>query len=285
MATPLISIYIPTHNRPSLLARAVDSIRSQDYSEWELIIVNDHSTSGTENFLKSLSDRRIRVIENPVPMGSCISRNLAITAASGEFITGLDDDDYFHPSRLSEFRAAWHRLSQEKRAFGFLYDDAVVLGPNGSTTRRHFVDIADEAHLNGYNCVGSQVFCRRTDMISAGMFSPSMPAWQDWELWVRLARKAGKGINIKRATYIVDESHDHDRISQKPAYALRYAAEQFLHRNKQLSAAERASVAYTLSNYAQVGTTLNDWLRMTPILSSKVLFWEKLGRKLFRDVT
>ncbi|WP_313171703.1 glycosyltransferase [Stenotrophomonas sp.] len=281
----LISIYLPTHNRLGLLQRAIESVRQQSHPHWELMVVVDNSSDGTAAYLESIADPRVKTIVNKVSMGACISRNLAIANASGEYITGLDDDDYFLPDRLTDFHENWCRLTSAGVEFGFLYDDAVVLGQDGGQAMRRFVKVADQRRLNGYNCVGSQVFCRRTDIISAGGFSPSMPAWQDWDMWVRLQRLSGKGINIRKANYVVDESHDHERISQKPAHVLRYAAEQFLYRNKQLNAAERASVRYTLSKYPQVGRTLADCLRILPIMSSNPLFWEKLERKAADLVT
>lgn len=55
MYTPLISVYMPTHNRLNNLKRAVQSIREQTYIHWELIIVNDGSTDGTINYLDELA--------------------------------------------------------------------------------------------------------------------------------------------------------------------------------------------------------------------------------------
>ena len=99
----LVSIYLPTRNREALLRRAINSVLTQTYTTLELIVVDDGSTDGTHTYLDTVrtGDSRIQVIRNEVSLGAPLSRNLAIRAARGEFITGLDDDDYFHPQRLA----------------------------------------------------------------------------------------------------------------------------------------------------------------------------------------
>ena len=95
VTTLTISVYIPTHNRVDLLAVAVGSVLAQEFADFELIVVDDASTDGTAEFLESAaaSDRRIRFIRNDSPCGAPTSRNRAIMEATGNFITGLDDDD------------------------------------------------------------------------------------------------------------------------------------------------------------------------------------------------
>jgi len=99
---PLVTVYIPTYNRLELLKRAVKSVLDQDYSNIELIVVDDGSSDGTVDYLECVSqaDQRVRYFVNEVNSGACVSRNKAIWAEKGEFITGLDDDDYFLNDRI-----------------------------------------------------------------------------------------------------------------------------------------------------------------------------------------
>jgi glycosyltransferase involved in cell wall biosynthesis len=106
---PLISVYIPTYNRLELLKRAVQSVQNQTYKNFEIIIVDDNSSDGTQDFLVGLAkvDSRICYFFKDKNSGACVSRNIAINLAQGELITGLDDDDYFLPHRLEFFLDYW----------------------------------------------------------------------------------------------------------------------------------------------------------------------------------
>ncbi len=98
----LISVIIPTYNRHYLLQKAINSVLIQTYSDFELIIVDDCSTDGTEDFVKSLSDKRIRYIKHEKNKHASASRNTGIQLSRGEFIAFLDDDDQWLPSKLEK---------------------------------------------------------------------------------------------------------------------------------------------------------------------------------------
>lgn len=102
---PLVTVYIPTYNRVDLLKRAVESVQAQTYQNLEIIIVDDCSTDFTHQYLQQLAneDKRVKYFIKEKNSGACVSRNIAIENATGEFITGLDDDDFFLESRIDEF--------------------------------------------------------------------------------------------------------------------------------------------------------------------------------------
>ena len=116
---PLISIYMPTWNRQQLAIRAIKSVLRQDYNNWEMIIVDDCSTSWEQlqQYVTALNDPRITYIHNDINSGACAVRNQAIMLAQGEYITGIDDDDEWTPNRLSVFLA--HK--QQLVTHAFLY--------------------------------------------------------------------------------------------------------------------------------------------------------------------
>src|SRR5512143_3860267 len=96
-----VSVYLPTRNRAASLRRAIESVLAQTYADFELIVVDDGSSDGTREVLESVqrSDARVRAIHHSVSRGAPASRNAAIAAAHGEWLTGLDDDDEFLPRR------------------------------------------------------------------------------------------------------------------------------------------------------------------------------------------
>lgn len=92
VAEPLVSIVMPAYNAAGYIGEAVDSVLAQTWTNWELLIVNDGSTDGTQAYLDSRHDPRIRVFRQD-NHGVSAARNLALAAARGECITFLDADD------------------------------------------------------------------------------------------------------------------------------------------------------------------------------------------------
>lgn len=98
----LFSIVIPTYNRAGMIGTAIESVLSQTYANWELIVVDDGSTDNTKEIVESYQDKRIRYFWKENEERS-IARNFGIEKAKGTYISFLDDDDYFLPEFLEEF--------------------------------------------------------------------------------------------------------------------------------------------------------------------------------------
>lgn len=210
MSSPLVSVYIPTYNRCELLARALTSVRDQDYCNIEVIVVDDCSTDGTIEYMNSVcaEDSRVMLIKKPFNSGACASRNLAIEIARGEFLTGLDDDDYFLPGRISSFVSTW------RDDYLATFTDVVILEQGGVSRIVHRQEVVTADDLLITNRVGNQIFCKTSLLRSIGGFSVEFPAWQDLECWYRvLLRSKSPMIKVSRANYVVDQGHEHERIT------------------------------------------------------------------------
>ncbi len=102
---PLISVIVPTYNRLNFLKEvSIPSILHQTYPNFELIIVDDHSSDGSEQFIKSLSkrDRRIKYIKNFRKKGVSGARNSGILISKGKYVSFLDSDDAWVPEHLED---------------------------------------------------------------------------------------------------------------------------------------------------------------------------------------
>lgn len=200
---------MPTCNRIDLLPRAVNSVLSQEYTNLELIIVDDASKDATRDYLEDLkkSDRRVHTIYVSESKGPSHARNLAIKAANGEFITGIDDDDEFLPSRLSTFLDNWDK----DYAFitSSLYWDygksRKLLG--GKDIQVSLEDLLSHKHAT------NQMFTRTEYLIEAGLFDEAMRNSEDWDLWIRLALLGKPVKKLKAATYVINTAHDLPRLS------------------------------------------------------------------------
>ncbi len=95
----MISVVIPTFNRKKLLIEAVQSVCTQSFQDWELIVVDDGSTDGTEEELKPLLSSEIQYIRQ-AHQGVSRARNRGIQAARHDWIAFLDSDDYWRRDKL-----------------------------------------------------------------------------------------------------------------------------------------------------------------------------------------
>jgi len=97
---PLVSVIMPAYNAEKYISEAIESIVSQSYGNWELIIVEDGSRDSTLEVIKSFKDERIILLENDFNRGIAYSTNRGIDRSQGKYIALLDDDDIALPKRL-----------------------------------------------------------------------------------------------------------------------------------------------------------------------------------------
>lgn len=213
---PVVTVYMPTHNRLELLQRAVASVLAQSLEALELIIIDDCSSDGTPDYLATLASRdaRVRVLRNESNLGACASRNRAIAMARGEFITGLDDDDFFLPHRLDSFLTCWRHTELRDPACRGLYSNVYFMcTADGDGRATQVLPRVTRPDLQRRNHVGNHVFTRTAWLREIGGFDPDFPAWQDYDTWYRLVGETGCLIADPETSYVVDDCHDGARIS------------------------------------------------------------------------
>lgn len=100
----LVSIITPNYNCARFIAQTIESVVSQTYSQWEMLIIDDCSTDGSYEIALAYAakDNRIKVIRNEKNSGAAVSRNKALELAQGEFIAFLDSDDLWMPDKLEK---------------------------------------------------------------------------------------------------------------------------------------------------------------------------------------
>jgi glycosyltransferase involved in cell wall biosynthesis len=192
----------------------MESVLKQTYTSIELIVVNDGSSDGTRAYLDALqaSDERIKAIHNEISVGASRARNQAIMAASGELVTGLDDDDYFHPRRVETLAAHWLSPRDPNQPVSCLFtQDVLANGARTSVTSKPRTVNADDLFF--YNVIGNQVFTRREYLIQAGLYDEKLPAWQDLDVFIRILKKFGPAMLVDAALYTLSLEPRADRIS------------------------------------------------------------------------
>ncbi len=254
----LVTVYIPTKNRIAMLQRAIQSVKLQSYKPIELIVVDDGSTDGTVEFLiEQMAQGSLRAFFNSSSQGACASRNKAIENSMGYFVTGLDDDDYFSSDkRIEHFVDTWNTTANR---FSGLFDSVAVATPKGIQTR-HEIRQVQYNQLREHNFIGSQVFAPREHYVGAGLFDPVMPAWQDWDMWLRMSEKFGGFLNISQSSYMVDEMHGANRITTRNEVIIRNAMHLLRRKIKNVTLREKSSLIVALYGYPQVKPQLGEVL-------------------------
>jgi glycosyltransferase involved in cell wall biosynthesis len=182
-------VIIPAYNRAGLLKRAVESVLRQTFQDFEVIIVDDASTDNTQEIIKEYNDRRINCLRHSANKGGGAARNTGIMAAGGDFIAFLDSDDEWLPQKLEKQFLAFAGLPP---AYGLVYTGFWRI--NGE--RRRYVPGETMLPISGSvyksllnrNFAGtSTALVKKKYLLKAGLFNESLPRFQDWELWLRLA--------------------------------------------------------------------------------------------------
>ena len=99
----LVSVIMPSYNTEKFVEMSINSVITQTYKNWELIIIDDYSTDNTDNVIYPLlNDNRIKYFKNSKNLGAAISRNLGLREAKGKWIAFLDSDDLLLPDKLEK---------------------------------------------------------------------------------------------------------------------------------------------------------------------------------------
>ena len=117
----LVSIVMPSYNTGQYIASSVESVLSQTYQNWELLIVDDCSTDNTDEIMASFHDERIKYFKNEKNSGAATSRNRALREAKGKWIAFLDSDDLWLPEKLER------QISfMQRNGYSFSYTDYMI---------------------------------------------------------------------------------------------------------------------------------------------------------------
>lgn len=209
---PFITVYMPTHNRWRMAVSAIESVLAQDYSHFELIVVDDGSTDQSWQELNQRygSEEKISLLRHEQSRGACAARNTAIAIAKGDFVTGLDDDDVFYPHRLSSLLAAY-QPEDSMVCSGYLWHYGTVC--KKCYASNEMVDL--QTLLDVHN-LSNQALVPTRFMQELGGFDEQLAAFQDYDMWVRVVARFGPARRIAEISYQVNAGHEAGRITGSP---------------------------------------------------------------------
>lgn len=197
------SVVTPLYNKASFIEKTLESVISQTYTDFEIIVVNDGSTDNSravaESVLAEISNARIINQENA---GVSTARNVGIAAALGEYICFLDGDDWWEPTFLEEL----NKLIRDYPDAG-LYCTNYYYVHNGKSTVKldiptgYFNYCKEYARTLHMIATSSSSSSSKAIMIEMGGFKPNLKLGEDFDLWIRIALKYGTAILNKPLVY------------------------------------------------------------------------------------
>ena len=182
---PLVSVVIPTYNRWPMIGEAVESVLTQTFNGFELIVVDDGSTDNTRASL-SQCDSRLKLFSQP-RTGVAAARNAGVPMSRGKYIAFLDSDDLWLPGKLAIQTISWNE----------------ILGALSAKLRKSGSAMGSESMPNrGTESLTGDIFQRSLELCLvspsavmmtkelfywAGGFDESFPVCEDYDLWLRIA--------------------------------------------------------------------------------------------------
>jgi hypothetical protein len=217
MDQPFVSVVIPTWNRRELLRQAIESVIAQTCPNWEIIVVDDGSTDGTADTVRSIGDQRIKLVACEHSGRKSHLRNLGIAASSGEFVGFLDSDDLWMPRKLEIQLEALRRDGAD-----WCYGDYRHIDETGAivpmragffpqkegTTEFHAVSGDILAALLKEETIAyfGTVLVRRSLIDVVGGFDESLNMIEDLDLVLRLAANADAAATAECVAAIREHS-------------------------------------------------------------------------------
>ncbi len=223
----MVSVVITTYKRPpEAVENAVKSVLDQTYQDFEILIVDDNLNNSEESkhIAESFSGReRIRYIKQDGNKGACAARNLGITNAKGEYVAFLDDDDTWEPQKL-EIQLERFKDADENVAMVYCLGDVVDVSTIPPTVSEYYTtglfknEISFHDQLK-YDYIGStsQGLIRKSALVKLGGFDESLPARQDYEMWLRISKNY-KIYGVKKVLFHYIQ-HGMEQITKSPKKA------------------------------------------------------------------
>lgn len=184
-----VDIIIPTYNGMPWLASTLESVLAQSYEDIKVYIIDDGSSDGTADYVRSINDSRIAYLRKPNG-GVSSARNFGIRHSSSPFIAFLDADDIWIPQKIEKQMKIMNTNPKVGLVYGhhYLIDEKDVVLSNLRINKRGniFTDLCDG------NCIAgsaSMALIRRNVVEELGVFDETLINGEDWEYWLRIAKK------------------------------------------------------------------------------------------------
>ena len=211
---PIFSVVIPAYNREKYIARAIESVLAQTYQDFEIIVVDDHSTDRTADVVsRTMQDcKNLRLYHQVEGHGAQAARNRGIREAQGTWIAFLDSDDTWTPDHLEVMAHTLQLFDWDPQVA--VYADYVENHVSAGWTRS--VTLPDLYSYDELLVHPGPAFpgmaASRAALEQAGGLDDDVPSYQEWDTALALA-KTCRLVHIKKPLFVYD-LHDDETISK-----------------------------------------------------------------------
>ncbi|EEK47814.1 glycosyltransferase family 2 protein [Bacillus cereus ATCC 10876] len=183
----LVSIITPSYNASSFIKETIQSVQSQTYTNWEMIIIDDVSKDNTCELIKEeiKKDNRIRLIELQENRGAAIARNTGINNARGKYVAFLDSDDLWLPEKLEK-----QLTFMQNNDVAFSFTGYQIMNQDGTLTDK-IVHVPEKINYNGLlkntiiGCLTVMLDIEKLGKVQM----PNIRTRQDTATWLKILRK------------------------------------------------------------------------------------------------
>lgn len=214
----LVSVVVPTYERPDLVREAALSVAAQSYDPIELVVVDDHSSTPARAALSDLpldSLTAVRHVRHPQNGGVSAARNTGINTASGEYVAFLDDDDRWDERKVAAQVRAFHETDD---AVGVVYSGIEHTTGERSTVATPSLrgDVTYDLLVGKSLAPTSTVMVRRDLLTRVDGFDEDLPSWNDRDLYIRLSHHCefepvSASLTVRRSAHGADQiSRDYE---------------------------------------------------------------------------
>ncbi|MDE5977651.1 MAG: glycosyltransferase family 2 protein, partial [Turicibacter sp.] len=192
------SIVVPVYNAAAFIVNCMESVRNQEYKNFELILVNDGSIDDSEKIIDKYkeSHKEIAIIYSyQKNQGAAVARGNGLLLATGDYIAFLDADDIWYSNKLSTY---YQYIINNKGTF--FYGDEYEVSIDGKKEERRYRQLGDKAVIElitGSNPIStSTVVVEKNFLLKAHTFFDNKKAGEDIACWISLAKAGAKFVHI-----------------------------------------------------------------------------------------
>lgn len=275
---PLVSVIIPTYNRAALLRDAVRSVLAQTFSDFELIVIDDGSTDGTDRMMGGFDDSRLHYLKQE-NQGRSAARNRALSLARGRYIAFLDSDDLYLKDKLEKQVA----FMDDHPDIDMIYTSAICVDDTGRPLDKQIYTAEVEGNIypqiaffQPVTITLPTVMLRREVLDAVGHFDERMERFEDTDLWRRIAKRFKVGI-LREPTCILKTHDDNALAAQNPEKiigAIDYYVKKILREDADIDAGFlRAGASRLYEYYGRAFLSVTGWRRFgLRLLRTAIIF-------------